>query len=100
MKKVEYFQIVRKYFAHLGIRSNQLRSNERSAIVLSSSSLATVFDTVFFFFKAKNFQEYTLNIYSTSVTFACWITFITILTEKNKLFELIENIETFADKSK
>lgn len=96
---MKLFQVVQKNFGFLGLSSNQSCWNVKSVIAFSIFSSATVLGTLFLFFNANTFLEYTINIYGTTTMFGIWMNLITMLIEKENLFKLIDDIEELVDES-
>ena len=97
--KMKFFQVVQANFALLGISSNQSRCNEKSAITCLIFGLAITFGILYLFFKANTFLEYTMSIFVTSTLCGLWFDFLSMLIQKQRLFELISESEEFVEKS-
>lgn len=93
------FQVIQDDVAFVGISPNRPHWNEKSAKSLFIFSLFTALGGIFLFFKANSFLEYTMNIYVTTAVFGTGISFLAMLYQKEKFFELINRFEEFAEKS-
>ena len=94
---MKLYQIVQKDFALLGISPNQPNFDQKSVMAFLIFSLGIISGTVFLFFKANTFLEYTQSIYATTTIFDAWIGFIIFLVKKEKILELMNDIEKYAN---
>ena len=97
---MKLFQDSQRNFAILGINSNQQTSfDSKFILTYLVNGLGFISSTVFLFYKANTFQEYSNNAYvTTSITTS--IAVFTIVVFKTKaLFKFIKNFEDFFEKS-
>lgn len=62
-------------------------------------SSAIILGVIFLLLEANTFLECIINVYVTAVSMVCCIAFTTILFKKENLFELINDLEQFIDRS-
>lgn len=101
---MEILQTLRKYFALVGITENasirkQWIIGKRVIILITFSSSVTA-NTIFFFYEAENFEEYTNCIHSIFTMIVCGIEFLLLISKTEKLFDFIKHFEEIIKKSK
>lgn len=96
---MKLFQMVQENFAYLGISPCESCWNKKSAKAIYIFASFAVLGTVYLFFNATTFLEYTMNVYVTTAVFGTGLVFIAMLLQKERLFKLIEDLEKFVEES-
>lgn len=95
------FPFIRKKFEILGIilYQSEHHLNKRIWFYSFSYSLSCISYSLFLYYEANTFWEYTNSIYSTTTLFLNVACFIIIIFQTGNLFEFIGNCEKFVHKS-
>lgn len=96
---MEYFRLVQKHMAFLGISLIQQPFNKRILTTFSLCTLNCVFTCIFLIFEPNNFREYIEAVYLTSSAIATNIQFITFVYGMEQIFTLIETMADIVKKS-
>lgn len=97
---MKLFPIIRKNFEILGIilqHQQQSSFNKQIFFISFSYGLSCISYSLFLFYGANTFWEYTNNIYTNSATILIVICFVIINFRMKNLSELIDNCEKYIE---
>lgn len=100
---MKLFQRTQSYLAILGIEPNQLiqrhQFNGRILMGFLLLGLSTILFSLFLFYEAKNFREYTEIIYILSGMIVCTTAFTSTILKRKMIFDFFEMAENIVNTS-
>lgn len=101
---MKIFETIRNYFAIVGITSQQsIQShpfNRRNSLCLFVFGMGISLTFAYQFRRIESFQEFTDCFYEISTISVCGIGFASFIWEMVELFEFIDRLDDFVNKSK
>lgn len=96
---MKLYQVIQENWAFLGIRRDQPFFNEKSIRTFLLYGFAINSASLFLFFNANTFLEYTQNIYVNCAVLVICAVFTITLFQREKLFKFIDYMERHIDQS-
>lgn len=90
VNKMKIFQVTLEYFAILGITSQSRPINVRNLMTIIAFAIMVHLLGAYLLCVAANFKEYTESIYITSAVIALFIIFLSVIWNKENIFQFID----------
>lgn len=100
IEMMKIFQSTKQFLANVGIAPDSRPFNLRNSLTLLVFGITVILVSSFLFCEANTFKEYTESIYMTSVSWAIFITFLSVIWKKEYIFLFTDQWEKIAETSK
>ena len=101
---MKIFKVIQKELSFFGIYSTEMKQkqllNHRIMLYYLISGGGMISGAIFLICEAKTFQEYSINVYITSMLIVINFIFTSILFKRDKIFECLKNLEEILDSGK
>lgn len=96
---MKIFQLLQKNIAHLGLAADQIPFNKRSLLIIFIFCSGIILNCVYFFHRAKTFQEYAESVFVVTAIIVVTLDFTFIVWRMRHFSNCVNEAEQIIDDS-